>query len=129
VAGALAACGRRTLRLRVREIARGLGWPLGNDLADELARVSARGVALDFVFSCREPGLTLMRQEAGRRGMRLERDSRVKVCVVAHADSTFAGIAGRTELYARLDSLLQPASSTFFSPAAPSPAPLAAARP
>lgn len=128
IAGALAARGWRALRLRVREIARGLRWPLDNDLADELAHVSARGVALGFVFSFREPGLALMRQEAGRRGMRLARDSRVRVCVVARADNTFMGISGRAELYARLDSLLQPASSTVHSPAAPSPAPLAATR-
>ena len=117
---ALAARARHALRLRAREIARGLHWPLENDLAAELARVSARGVVLDFVFSSRDPGLTLMREEAGRRGARLARDGRVTVCVVEHADRTFAGSAGRGELYASLDSLLLPAPSMPSSPAASS---------
>jgi hypothetical protein len=118
ITGALAARARHALRLRLREIARGLRLPLEDDLAAELARASARGVALHFVFSAREPGLTLMREEAGRRGMRLVRDSRVKVCEVAHADHTFAGPAGRAELYARLDALLLPAPSMISPPVA-----------
>ena len=113
---ALAARARRVLRLRARGLARSLGWPLDNDLAAELAHASARGVSLNFVFSSREPGLTLLREEAGRRGMRLARDSRVKVCVIAHADHTFAGTAGRAALYARLDMLVQSAPSMPSSP-------------
>jgi alpha/beta superfamily hydrolase len=111
ISGAIAARARHALRLCVRGAARLLRWPLRHDLAVDLAHVVGRGVAVDFVFSFREPGLTLLREEAGRRGMRLERDSRVKVCVIAHADHTFAGAAARTALYARLDSLLLAPSS------------------
>jgi hypothetical protein len=50
----------------------------------------------------------LLREEAGRCGMRLERDKRLQVCEVAHADHTFAGTRGRAGLYARLDCLMQP---------------------
>ena len=113
---ALAARARHALRLRARGVARSLGWPLDNDLAAELAQASDRGVSLNFVFSCHEPGLTLLREEAGRRGMRLARDSRVKVCVIAHADHTFAGTAGRAALYASLDTLVQSAPSMPSSP-------------
>ena len=113
---ALAARVRHALRLRARGVARGLGLPLDNDLAAELARAGARGVSLNFVFSCRDPGLTLLREEAGRQGLRLARDSRVKVCVIDHADHTFAGTAGRVALYARLDSLVQSAPSMPSSP-------------
>ena len=120
IALALAGRARHALRLRVRDLARTLRIPLENDLAAELARVSARGVSLNFVFSCREPGLTLMRDEAGLRGMRLARDSRVKVCVVDHADHTFAASAGRVALYACLDSLLQCPPTMIPSPVAPS---------
>lgn len=106
ITGALAARTRHAFGLRLREFGRLLRWPLQDDLAAEMARVCGRGVVLDFVFSFREPGLTLMREQAGRRGMRLVRDSLVKVCEIAHADHTFAGSAGRAKLYARLDSLL-----------------------
>jgi len=128
ITGAVAGRARHALRLRARGLARRLRIPLDNDLAAELARVSARGVALNFVFSCREPGLTLMREEAGLRGMRLARDSRVKVCVVEHADHTFASAAGRAALYARLDSLLPSPPSMIPSPVAVLPHASASAR-
>ncbi len=128
IAGAVVGRARHALRPRARDLARALRLPLDNDLAAELARVSARGVSLNFVFSCREPGLTLMREEAGLRGMRLARDSRVKVCVVDQADRTFAGSAGRAALYARLDSLLQCPPSMIPTPIAFSSEQPAAAR-
>jgi hypothetical protein len=83
-----------------------LRGPPRHALGAARARASDRGVALDFVFSGREPGLALLREESGRRGRRLVRERRVNVSVVAHADATFAGTAGREALYARLDSLL-----------------------
>jgi alpha/beta superfamily hydrolase len=94
----------------IGRIARLLRWPLRYDLGADLARASDRGVALDFVFSGQEPGLALLREESGRRGLRLVRERRVNVSVVAHADATFAGTAGREALYARLDSLLPAAA-------------------
>jgi dienelactone hydrolase len=116
IAGAVAGRARHALRLRARALARLLRLPLHDDLAAELARVSARGVSLNFVFSSRDPGLTLMREEAGLRGVRFARDDRVTVCEIEHADPTFASAAGRAALYARLDSLL--ASPSAMSPCA-----------
>jgi hypothetical protein len=115
ITGAIAARARHALRLCVRGAARLVRWPLRNDLAVDLEHVVGRGVAVDFVFSFREPGLTLLREESGRRGMRLESDNRVKVCVIAHADHTFAGTAGRAALYASLDTLLLAPSSMIPS--------------
>ena len=119
VARALAARARHALRLCARGIARGLRRPPVDDLAAELARVSARGVALDFVFSAGDSGLARLRQEAGRRARRLASDGRLTVGVVAHADPTFAATAGRDALYAGLDALLLPAQAAAPSPAAP----------
>jgi len=113
---ALAARARRALQLRTRGLARALRWPLEHDLAAELQRVAARGVRVDFVFSCGEPGLVLLREETGWRA----RDSRVKVCEVAHADHTFAGTAGRAAFYACLDKLL-PTPLPMTSPPAAAP--------
>jgi dienelactone hydrolase len=97
----------RSLRLRLREFARALHWPLRDDLAAELAQVCRRGVAVDFVFSGYEAGLGLLREETGRRGLRLERAGTMRVCEIAHADHTFAWTPGRHALYARLDALLE----------------------
>ncbi|HEX7687033.1 MAG TPA: hypothetical protein VF453_04975, partial [Burkholderiaceae bacterium] len=106
-----------------------LGVRLQDDLAAELAQAAARGVALDFVFSRDDPGRVLLREEAGRPGMRLQRDKRLQVCEVAHADHTFAGTRGRAGLYARLDCLLQPAAPMSPVPSATLPPLPAAARP
>jgi alpha/beta superfamily hydrolase len=116
----LAARARRAVRPRLRDIARLMRWPLKDDLAADLVRISGRGVALDFVFSRDAPGLARLREDAGLRGMRLVRDGRVNVCVVAPADPTFAGTAGRAALYASLDSLLP---SGISAAAEPSPLP------
>ncbi len=120
ITGALAARARQAARLRLRALARRVGWPLEEDLAAELMRTARRGVALHFVFSSREPGLTLLREESGRPGVRLRRDRLVDVCEVEHADHTFAGTAGRAGLYARLDALLESVPSVKTA----SPAPL-----
>jgi pimeloyl-ACP methyl ester carboxylesterase len=126
IAGALAARARHALRLRARELARLVGVPLVDDLAAELGRAVARGVAVHFVFSRGEPGLKLLREESGRRGLRLIRDSLVKVCAVEHADHTFAGVPGRLSLYACLDTLLSPPSVPISDP---DPAPASAHQP
>jgi dienelactone hydrolase len=129
ITGALAARARHAVRLRGRALARLAHWPLRDDLAAELARTCRRGVALHFVFSSREPGLTLLREESGRRGMRLRRDRSIDVCEVEHADHTFAGTAGRAGLYARLDLLLQPVPSMNPVPVVPMSRAPATARP
>ena len=102
----LAARARHALRRRARGVARLLRWRLEEDLVAEMLRASARGVSLNLVFSCGERGRALLRDEAGRRGARLARDSRVTVCTIANAGHGFAGIADRTALYAGLDALV-----------------------
>jgi alpha/beta superfamily hydrolase len=111
ITGALAARLRHAVRLRARALGRLLRLRLEDDLAAELERTAARGVALDFVFSGGEPGLVLLREEAGRALQRLEREERLQIREVEHADHTFADARGRAELYARLDGLLPPASA------------------
>ncbi len=117
---ALAARLRHAARLCGRGFARLAHGPRDDDLGTELAHAAARGVALDFVFACREPGLALLREESGRRGAMLERDGLVKVCELAQADRTFAGTVGRMSLYARLDGLLLPVPAMNFAAAAAS---------
>ncbi|HEX7637032.1 MAG TPA: hypothetical protein VF457_01435, partial [Burkholderiaceae bacterium] len=102
---------------------------LRDDLAAELARTGRRGVELHFVFSRHEPGLTLLREETGRAGVRLWRDKVVNLCEVAHADHTFAGTRGRAALYARLHTLLCPTVPTSALPPIVLPRQPAAAQP
>jgi alpha/beta superfamily hydrolase len=87
--------------------------PPAADLGAELALAGQRGVALDFVFSARQPGIAWLRAEAGRRGRRLLRSGVVTLHEIAQADHRFAGAAGRAELYARLDALFAPVPSTL----------------
>ncbi len=91
-------------------VARLLRWARGDDLAGEIARAGARGVALDIVLSRIDRGRALLRLEAGRRAARLARDGRLTVSSLMHADPGFARPAGRQELCARLDALVRPAS-------------------
>jgi len=114
-AATLAARLGQALRLCARGVARALGWPRGTDLGAELALASMRGIAVDFVFSAREPGLALLRAASGRRAGRRLRAGFVKTHEVPHADARFAGAAGRAALLARLDALLAPAPSTAAS--------------
>jgi hypothetical protein len=100
---------RATLRALA---ARALRRPLDAGLAADLAGVGARGVALDFLFSRGEPGLALLQAQAGRRGLRLARESGVNVHELAPPDSTFAGTAARAALYARLDAIVPCPSPT-----------------
>lgn len=125
---AVAARARHALRLGARAIARALRWPLAHDLAADLAGVCDRGVRLDFVFSCDSAGLALLRDEAGRRGMRLARDGRLVISVIPQADHAFAGSAAKAALYARLDSLLPFPSTMTPTPTVPASRSAATAR-
>jgi len=106
LASVLAERAVRLLQLRLRAAAAFVGLPQRDALATQLAAVCARGVLLNFVFSKSDPGLVLLREDAGRIGVRLESDRRMQVCEVEHADHTFAGASARQRLYAALDMLL-----------------------
>jgi pimeloyl-ACP methyl ester carboxylesterase len=82
-------------------------------------RMAVQQVVLIHPPSLHGKTLALMRK-AGRQATRLVRDGLVKVCEVAYADLAFAEVAGRAELYARLDALLVPAPA-FSRPAAGAP--------
>jgi hypothetical protein len=103
-----------------RDLARGLGRPLRDDLAAELQQVSARGVHLQFVFAQNEPGLPVLLGQGGRTLRALRRSGRVHVHQIAHADHTFAGQDGRHALHRLLGRLC--AAPLAGPTAAPAPA-------
>jgi hypothetical protein len=103
VALAIARRLRRRVIAQAPRLARLLDRLAPRPLAAELAAIGGRGVAVALVFSAGEPGLVLLREEAGPL---LAAGGPVRVCGIAHADHTFAGASSRRELYATLDELL-----------------------
>ncbi len=115
---AIAARLRPAVRRYASAMGRILRRPRQDDLAAEVMRASARGVAMSVVCATREDGLSLIRQAMGRRGLALVRERRVTVSDIALADPTFASLAGRADLCARLDALCLEARSTAALPIA-----------
>ena len=92
---------RRTasvLRMRTRNIARELGFQLEDDLGRELADLARRSVQLSFVFADTDPGLGLLRQQAGWTLNRLLRRGQVQIEVIPHANHSFTHRVARGEL-------------------------------
>jgi alpha-beta hydrolase superfamily lysophospholipase len=90
-----------------RELARLLRLPLRDDLAGELARATADGTVLHFVFSQDEPGEDLLRSLAGRAVARLQRQHRLHLHRMDDADHTFTGEAARERVAALMDVLFE----------------------
>jgi hypothetical protein len=91
------------LREGVREGARLVGWPLRDDLAQELTRLAGRGVPVRFVFSVGDPGEVLLRRGAGRTLGRLARRGALSVTHVPDCDHSFSRAWMREALWSALD--------------------------
>ena len=97
------------LKSMLRDIARVAGVRLRHDLGRELETIIARGVRVIFVFARGEPGIDLLRIEAGSIVRRL--GERCRVRIIDSADHTFSRNGPRQvleevlsdELFARQD--------------------------
>jgi alpha-beta hydrolase superfamily lysophospholipase len=97
------------LNSRLRDLARAAGIRLRHDLGRELETIIARGVRVVFVFARGEPGIDLLRIEAGSMVKRL--GERCRVRIIDSADHTFSRSGPRQvleevlseELFARQD--------------------------
>ncbi|HEV7136541.1 MAG TPA: alpha/beta fold hydrolase [Steroidobacteraceae bacterium] len=76
------------LQSMLRDLARAAGIRLRNDLGRELEAIIARGVRVVFVFARGEPGIDLLRIEAGSVVRRL--GERCRVRIIDSADHTFS---------------------------------------
>jgi hypothetical protein len=93
----------------LRDIARAAGIRLRHDLGRELEALITRGVRVVFVFARGEPGVDLLRIEAGSTVSRL--GERCRVRIIDSADHTFSRSGPRqvleevlsVELFARQD--------------------------
>jgi len=81
---------------RCRDIARWLKFPLSNDLGLQLEKAAAQGVQLVFVFARGEPGIELLKLQAGSSLGRLRRCLRIHI--VDHADHVFSRLSSRRAL-------------------------------
>jgi len=118
------------IKSMLRDMARAAGIRLRNDLGRELESVIAHGVQVVFVFARGEPGVDLLRIEAGSVVRRL--GERCRVRLIDSADHTFSRSGPRQvleevlseELFARQDSwpeeIAEPGTQV---PAHKSPAP------
>ena len=80
----------------LRSAARLLHFPLASDLGLELERIAARGVDMVFVFGRGEPGLAILKNEAGASLRRLGR--RCRIHVLDDADHIFSDSGPRAAL-------------------------------
>ena len=97
------------LESKLRDLARAAGMRLRHDLGRELEGIITRGVRVVFVFARGEPGVDLLRIEAGSTVRRL--GERCRVRIIDSADHTFSRSGPRqvleevlsAELFARQD--------------------------
>lgn len=93
----------------LRDLSRAVGIQLGQDLGRELEGIIGRGVRVVFVFARGEPGIDLLRIEAGFTVRRL--GERCRLRIIDSADHTFSRSGPRQvleevlseELFARQD--------------------------
>lgn len=101
-----------------RDLARRLRIRLPRDLGWELEQIAARGVQTTIVFARGEPGIELLRIQAGSSVQRL--GSRCRVHIIDNADHTFSRSRPRAVLKKVLsDELFAPAQSRSGAPSGP----------
>jgi hypothetical protein len=90
--------GRVSLALesKFRNIARRLRIRVPNDLGSQLEETGDRGVRLTFVFSRGEPGIELLKLQAGTSLQRI--GQRCQIHIVDNADHVFSKIESRMAL-------------------------------
>jgi alpha-beta hydrolase superfamily lysophospholipase len=103
--------GRRALAIvgRVgRDLARRMALPLRNDLGRELEAVARGHTRIHFVFAAEDPGIELLRTQAGSTVSKLSRHKRLRVEVIRgpYCDHTFTARRARAELTPVLESAI-----------------------
>ncbi len=111
-----------------RELARMLHLPLRRDLASELRDVTARGVAVRFVFSVGDPGHALLMQQGGSAARRLLARGALAIDLVPDATHIFDARDSKDRLCELLARVLEsrPNPASVLPDSEPSPAAAAA---
>ena len=79
-----------------RDLARSVHVPLPRDLGNELEDIASRGVDIALVFARGDPGIALLRHQAGSAVKRLDR--RCRIHMIDGADHIFSQSVPRTTL-------------------------------
>lgn len=106
--GVIAGAMGRRLGQHGRSIARKLGRALRLTLRDDLhsavLQLAQRGVLVHWVFSDGEPGLAMVREQAGEVVERLVEAGKLRVSVLKQTDHTFTQAAAQKRLFDVVDS-------------------------
>jgi alpha-beta hydrolase superfamily lysophospholipase len=102
---------------KMRDLARRLRIRLPNDLGRELEEICKRGVRIIFVFTHGEPGIDLLKIEAGSSVKRLGESCRIHIIV--GADHIFSQSAPRATLKKILSNELFVVGGTGIEPVTP----------
>lgn len=91
-----------------RDLARGMALPLQDDLGRELETVARRQTRIHFVFAAEDPGIALLRAQAGYTVSKLRRDRRLRIEVIdgEYCDHTFTARRARAALTPVLESAI-----------------------
>ena len=95
-----------TLAVRVRALARALHWPLTDDLATELRRLTASGMSVQFVFAKGDPGEIMLREMAGSALGALQRKGQLGLRIFDDADHVFTDLGIRRDMLAHIDQVM-----------------------
>lgn len=95
-----------TLGVSLRELARAIRWPLKDDLATELRRLTHKGMRVHFVFAKGDPGEIMLREMAGSALGSLQRGGRLSLRIFDDADHVFTDLGLRRDMLAYLDQVL-----------------------
>ena len=94
------------LASHARDVSRAAGFPWREDLGADLEAIARRRVDLQFVFAAGDPGLPLLRAQAGSALPVLERKGAICISTIDGADHTFTPVWSHEPLTRLLDQLL-----------------------
>ena len=100
--------GLRRARHATRELGRGLGMRLRDDLVAELREIRRHGTQIHFVFAGADPGHAMLQEQGGAEVRRLQRAGTLTIDLIDQADHTFTPPAAQQALLELLARILAP---------------------
>jgi len=97
--------------LASRTLARKVRWPLAHDLHTALLKAADAGMHLHLIFSEGEPGLTLVREQAGQAVSHLTQRGQLALSSMPQTDHTFTQQHAQQRLFKVVDAGIRHAIS------------------
>jgi len=102
---------RQRMVLASRTLARKVRWPLAHDLHTALLKAADAGMHLHLIFSEGEPGLTLVREQAGQAVSHLTQRGQLALSSMPQTDHTFTQQHAQQRLFKVVDAGIRHAIS------------------